>query len=129
MALEKETLQPNRTIPCNGAYYFGSMRLTGCHNHATCRTVAAGIQNSCNAYFVTVFRELVDKYGFYNPSRGLDTLNTYLDKFGFGKNLTSTSRERKQATIQVLPFILIGLKIPAGTPSGYVPWVSDKVNY
>ena len=63
------------------------MRLTGCHNHATCRTVAAGIQNSCNAYFVTVFRELVDKYGFYNPSRGLDTLNTYLDRFGFGKKL------------------------------------------
>jgi penicillin-binding protein 2 len=29
VALEKETLQPNRTISCNGAYYFGSMRLTG----------------------------------------------------------------------------------------------------
>ena len=87
VALEKETLQPNRTISCNGAYYFGSMRLTGCHNHATCRTVASGIQNSCNAYFVTVFRELVDKYGFYNPSRGLDTLNTYLERFGFGKKL------------------------------------------
>lgn len=87
VALEKETLKPNRTIPCNGAYYYGSMRLTGCHRHTTCKTVSAGIQNSCNAYFVTVFRELVDKYGFYNPSRGLDTLNSYLDKFGFGKKL------------------------------------------
>jgi penicillin-binding protein 2 len=87
VALEKETLKPDRTISCNGAYYYGSMRLTGCHRHTTCKTVSAGIQNSCNAYFVTVFRELVDKYGFYNPSRGLDTLNSYLDKFGFGKKL------------------------------------------
>jgi penicillin-binding protein 2 len=87
VALEKETLRPNRTIPCNGAYYYGSMRLTGCHRHTTCKSVSAGIQHSCNAYFVTVFRELVDKYGFYNPSRGLDTLNSYLDKFGLGRKL------------------------------------------
>jgi penicillin-binding protein 2 len=87
VALEKGTLKPERTIPCNGAYYYGGMRLTGCHSHATCRSVSAGIQNSCNAYFVTVFRELVDYYGFYNPSRGLDTLNSYLDRFGLGRKL------------------------------------------
>jgi len=87
VALEKETLKPNRTISCSGAYFYGSMRLTGCHRHTTCKSVAAGIQHSCNAYFVTVFRELVDRYGFYNPSRGLDTLNSYLDRFGFGRKL------------------------------------------
>jgi len=87
VALEKETLKPNRTIACNGAYYYGNMRLTGCHRHTTCKSVSAGIQHSCNAYFVTVFRELVDKYGFYNPSRGLDTLNSYLDRFGLGRKL------------------------------------------
>jgi len=87
VALQKGTLKPNRTIACNGAYFYGGMRLTGCHRHATCQSVASGIQNSCNAYFVTVFRELVDRYGFNQPARGLDTLNAYLHRFGFGQKL------------------------------------------
>ncbi len=45
------------------------------------------IQHSCNAYFVTVYRELIDKYGFYNPAKGLDELNEYLVRFGLGAPL------------------------------------------
>lgn len=87
VAMEKGTLQPNRTIGCGGAYFSGGQRLTGCHGHPTCTTVASAIQHSCNAYFVTVFRELVDMYGFYKPQRGLDTLHHYLSQFGLDRKL------------------------------------------
>lgn len=87
VAMEKGTLQPNRTISCGGAYFSAGQRLTGCHGHPTCTNVASAIQHSCNAYFVTVFRDLVDMYGFYKPQRGLDTLHNYLLQFGLGRKL------------------------------------------
>jgi penicillin-binding protein 2 len=87
IAMQMGVLNPERTISCNGAYFSGGQRLTGCHGHPTCTNVAAAIQYSCNAYFVTIFRDVVDKYGFYQPQRGLDTLRGYLQRFGLGQKL------------------------------------------
>ena len=87
IAMQKGTLQSDRTISCGGAYFSSGQRLTGCHGHPTCTDVASAIQHSCNAYFVTVFRELVDMYGFYKPQRGLDTLHHYLLQFGLDRKL------------------------------------------
>lgn len=88
IGLQTGYLDANRTVPCSGAYYFNGMRLTGCHGHPTCRNVEMAIQHSCNAYFVTAFREIVDgPGGFRNPEKGLDLFNSYLDKFGLGKPL------------------------------------------
>ena len=87
IAQQEGVLNPNKTIFCNGAYYHNGQRLTGCHGHPTCSSVLQAIQYSCNAYFVTVFRDIVDMHGFYNPDKGLNTFNTYLDKFGMGRAL------------------------------------------
>lgn len=88
VGMQTGELNPDRTIPCQGAYYFNGMRLTGCHGHPTCFDVETAIEHSCNAYFVTAFREIVDGPGtFRNPEKGLDVFNSYLDKFGLGKAL------------------------------------------
>lgn len=87
IAMQEGLLEPNRTIKCNGAYYFQGQALTGCHDHATCTSVEAAIQYSCNTYFVTIFREIIDQFGAYNPDQGLDTFNAYLDEFGIGSAL------------------------------------------
>ncbi|MBK6947345.1 MAG: penicillin-binding protein 2 [Haliscomenobacter sp.] len=87
IAMQMGVLSPDRTIRCGGAYFSGGQRLTGCHGHPTCTSVSMAIQHSCNAYFVTVFRDVVDKYGFYKPQPGLDTLHAYLQKFGLGQKL------------------------------------------
>lgn len=87
VAMQEDVLDQERTIYCNGAYYHNGQRLTGCHGHPSCYNVNSAIQHSCNAYFVTVFRDVVDKFGFYNPDKGLDVFNEYLDKFGFGRKL------------------------------------------
>ncbi len=87
IAQQEGLLEPDRTIPCRGAYYFNGQRLTGCHGHPTCFTLSHAIQHSCNNYFVTVFRETVDQFGSTTPAAGLDTFNTYLDRFGMGRQL------------------------------------------
>ncbi len=87
IALQKGVLHPDRTMNCNGAYYFQGKPLLKCHAHPTCYNVNNAIQYSCNNYFVTVFRSIVDQYGFRNPQIGLDTFNHYLDAFGMGRPL------------------------------------------
>ncbi|HOY18355.1 MAG TPA: penicillin-binding protein 2 [Haliscomenobacter sp.] len=76
----------DRGVSCGGAYVAPGVRL-GCHRHAHCGDLRTGIQHSCNAYFVTLFRTIVDMKGYKHPKPGLDTLNYYLNKFGYGRKL------------------------------------------
>lgn len=87
VAMQEGLLNPNRTITCNMGYHYNGQLLTGCHAHPTCTNVSMAIQHSCNAYFVTVYREILDQYGYLTPRKGLREFNTYLDKFGLGKRL------------------------------------------
>jgi penicillin-binding protein 2 len=87
IALQEGLWHTNRGVSCNGAYFLGGQRLVGCHGHPYCSNLETAIQHSCNAYFVTMYRELIDKYGFYSPNKGLDDLNVYLRNFGLGKPL------------------------------------------
>ena len=87
IGMEVGALKPTRTVFCSGGYYLNGERLLGCHGHPTCTSVGMAIQHSCNAYFVTAFRDIVDRHGFYNPEKGLDEFNDYLYKFGLGHAL------------------------------------------
>ena len=88
IALNKGIITPDRTIRCSGAYYLGGKRLTGCHGHPTCTSVAKAIQHSCNTYFVTIFKEFLDEVGSTrSPGKGLDEFNEYLTNFGLGSDL------------------------------------------
>ena len=94
--MQEGVLDANRTIQCAGGYYLNGERLVGCHGHPTCTNVSMSIQHSCNAYFVTVFREIVDQFGFGKPHQGLDNFNEYVELFGIGKKLgIDFPREKK----------------------------------
>ncbi len=87
IGLQEGVWQPHRTVSCSGGYVLNGQLLTGCHDHPTCTDVSMAIQHSCNAYFVTVFRAIIDKEGFYNPQAGLDIFGDYLKRFGLGHPL------------------------------------------
>lgn len=87
IGLQEGVWPVQRTVACPGGYALNGRILTGCHGHASCTNVSSAIQHSCNAYFVTMFREIIDMKGFYNPEQGLAIFNEYLDRFGFGRRL------------------------------------------
>lgn len=90
IALQMGVTYPNRTIYCGGEYVYktktNSFRY-GCHLHTTPYNISIGIQHSCNSYFFQLGRDIIEKYGFSSPGRGLDTLVNYLHDFGLGKKL------------------------------------------
>ena len=87
VAMQQGLLDPDRTIYCQGAYYSGGLR-RGCHPHATTRNVAAAIQHSCNTYFFTVYKEVIDQGGYTHPEVGLTKLNEIMSEFGLGHKIS-----------------------------------------
>lgn len=90
IALQLGVTYPNRTIYCNGAYVYQTKYNTfyyGCRSHPTPFNINIGLQYSCNSYFFQLARDVIEKYGFNNPDRGLDTLVSYLGDFGLGDRL------------------------------------------
>jgi penicillin-binding protein 2 len=45
------------------------------------------IQHSCNSYFFQLIRDVVEKYSYNEPGKGLDLLDKHLYDFGLGKEL------------------------------------------
>ena len=87
IALQEGATVPDRTVRCPGGFALQGKILTACHGHPTCHNIQSAIQHSCNAYFVTIFRDIIDQKGIYNPVDGLDIFNEYLVQFGFGQKL------------------------------------------
>jgi penicillin-binding protein 2 len=83
IALQEGVLTTNRYIKCTGAYYYKIYRW-GCHAGPGVHNVTGAIEKSCNTFFYSVYRELVDQYGFDNPEKGLNHLSAHLNNFGLG---------------------------------------------
>jgi penicillin-binding protein 2 len=99
MALQDGVTSIDRGVSCNGAYRLVTPRKVfqwGCHGHAPAHNVASAIQHSCNTYFFTIFRDIVDKYGYNNAKKGLIDFDNYCYKFGLGQKLgVDFGNERK----------------------------------
>ncbi len=86
IALQEGITSPNRKIDCYGEYQYKTFTYD-CHNHPVPYNISTAIQYSCNTYFFTLFRELLEVNGYSRPGEGLDLLDSYLYKFGLGARL------------------------------------------
>jgi penicillin-binding protein 2 len=86
IAMQEGLWDQGNGVPCYHGYVYGRMRVK-CHGHAYPGNISTALQHSCNAYFITIYRKMVDRYGFTKARYGLDTLNKGLFKFGLGRNL------------------------------------------
>jgi penicillin-binding protein 2 len=84
IGLEENVLYPKKYIRCFGEYYYSPSYHPDCRNHPSPTGVPRALQYSCNTYFFTVFRDIVDKYGQNNPEIGLDKFKRYVQEFGLG---------------------------------------------
>ncbi len=86
IALQEGVVVPNQTVACNGEYHYRSFSY-GCHEHSTPYNVQIALSHSCNSYFFSMVRKLIEKEGFNNPEIGLNILRRHLYDFGLGSPL------------------------------------------
>lgn len=82
IGLQEKVVTTEDKFGCRLGYYLGGRRLTGCHSHSSPLSMNDGIAQSCNAYFVNVYRRIVDKYS--DPAIGLNIWSKHAKSFGLG---------------------------------------------
>ena len=87
IAMQKGVVTAERGFPCTGAYYIGGGKSQKCHHHPYPGNISTAIQYSCNSYYYSLMREMVNFYSPQKPGIGLDTLVSYLSDFGLGHQL------------------------------------------
>ncbi len=85
IGLQEKVVTTTDQFTCRNGYYLGNRRLTGCHSHSSPLSMNTGIAQSCNAYFVNVYRRIIDKYD--KPSEGMDVWSNHVKSFGLGDYL------------------------------------------
>ena len=86
VALDVGAITPSFGYPCNGGYYACGRRIGCTHSgggHAA--NLRLALANSCNAYFVHIFRLAVDSRKFVNVKNGVERWSEYMHSFGFGE--------------------------------------------
>jgi len=85
IGLQEGIINTKEAISCYGGYSYGRGRKLGCHPHYSPLSMVGGIANSCNAYFCTVYKRIIDKYD--TPQEGVDNWKKHLSSFGLGDYL------------------------------------------
>ncbi|XCF07218.1 penicillin-binding protein 2 [Tamlana crocina] len=87
IGLQENVITPNETVTCYTGYRYGN-RIMKCHcSYGTRNDLVGGIQRSCNAYFATTYRKILDKNG--SASEGIDTWSQHAKSFGLGEFLNN----------------------------------------
>ena len=86
VALQEGAITAETTVRCYGGFYIGRKK-KGCHCGGGLRNLNSGIYNSCNAYFVRVFRKIYDM--FPTTDEGMDVWEKHMKSFGLGNYLGS----------------------------------------
>ena len=82
IGLQEGVTNTNDKVGCRMGYYYGSRKLTGCHHHKSPVDMNEGIAQSCNAYFVTIYRKIIDKYN--DAGKGMNNWAKHAKSFGLG---------------------------------------------
>lgn len=82
IGLQENVVTTNESFGCRLGYYYNGRRLTACHSHSSPLSMNDGIAQSCNAYFVNVYRRIIDKYR--DPAKGMDVWSNHVKSFGLG---------------------------------------------
>ncbi|MEG0601537.1 MAG: penicillin-binding protein 2 [Mucinivorans sp.] len=87
LGVEYGVAQASDIHSCYGGYPYG--RGVGCHAHNPNLDMAAAVQNSCNAYFCYVFRDILERGGQGSIKLNYNKWREGVLSFGFGRKLGS----------------------------------------
>jgi len=88
IGLEENVITPESEFGCHMGYSFKGQFL-GCHSHRSPLDLREGIQHSCNAYFVNVFKKIMEDQKFGSTQDSYNNWRKHLLSFGLGNTMNS----------------------------------------
>ncbi|MGE0636750.1 MAG: penicillin-binding protein 2 [Bacteroidia bacterium] len=83
---QEKVVFPQTSIGCRMGYHAGPIRV-GCHQHPSPLNLMQSVQHSCNAYYCTVFRSILDNKKTVREN--YDIWRKHVMSFGFGKKFNT----------------------------------------
>lgn len=88
IALQEGVITTQEKITCYSGFKYGKKSFMNCHCYVGTRNdLVRGIQESCNAYFATTYKRILDKPE--NASIGIDNWSKHVKSFGLGNFLNN----------------------------------------
>lgn len=86
IGLQERVISPAYSWNCSGAYVYCGKKVFRCShaNPGHAKNLTLALVNSCNSYFIQLFRMLVDNNKYANVKEGLMHWKKYLNLFGMG---------------------------------------------
>jgi len=85
--LQEHIITPNTSVSCSQGYYYAPGRRVGCHVHASPLALVGAVANSCNAYFCSGYRAMMDHSKYENVQQAMDVWKDHMVSLGFGYKL------------------------------------------
>ncbi|HET9570668.1 MAG TPA: penicillin-binding protein 2 [Bacteroidales bacterium] len=85
--LQENIINPFTSVACHQGYYYAPGHKVGCHVHPSPLNLVPAIANSCNAYFCSGYRSMMDSRKYPNVQVAMDTWKDYMVSMGFGYKL------------------------------------------
>ena len=85
IALEEGVMSTTERVSCHGGLNYGGKKKLGCHHHKSPVNMISGIALSCNAYFGTAYRRIIEDAE--NSHIGMQRWSDHLESFGIGRYL------------------------------------------
>ncbi|MDE5639860.1 MAG: penicillin-binding protein 2 [Odoribacter sp.] len=86
IGLQEGVITPATTYECYHGNSFNGQFMK-CHGHTSPLDLKGGIQNSCNPYFVNVFRRVLENNKYANVRNAYGKWRDYVLEFGLGRRI------------------------------------------
>lgn len=86
IALQEDVINPYTSFPCSYGYDFGPFYMK-CHHHHSPIALREAIQESCNPYFVQIFRKIMTNKKYKNVREAYSKWYEYVESFGLGQKI------------------------------------------
>lgn len=88
IGLEEGVITASTKIACHEGYVTRGLTV-GCHSHKSPVNLHESIMMSCNAYYCSEFRSILDNPKYNSVSEAMDVWRKYVTSFGLGSSLKS----------------------------------------
>ena len=100
IALDEGLISPSYGYNCFGSYgACGDPRKCEHHNAGHAANLQLALANSCNSYFLQVFRMAIDNPQYHNAKQGYLKWKEYVNSFGLGRKLGIDLPSENKASI------------------------------
>lgn len=98
IGLEEGVISPATIYECHHGNSFNG-KFMKCHGHESPVDLKGGIKNSCNPYFVNVFRRILENNKYPNVRAAYDVWRDYVVSFGLGQEICPDFSNEKSGLI------------------------------